>query len=415
MAADYCRRTARSWGSRFGSSPRRRTTRAGGQPRPQFCHPSTDGSFHSEKENTHETVRHRLQRRGADEPSQRPQDLPAAKDLPSQSPPSNATAPRSKSPPNWMTIWVSRPTTATSSSPSTKTSCRIGTKSDFAISHNGGNTKQDERSETEMAAQAHENPSKCAAQNAKAKSPERVSSPGSPGWCRQTGLGYEDWRYVSRRVRQKCDLRPAAKPKRLPRVLTADQFRQFYKVVDQADDVQHALMLRLLFYTGVRVSELCGIEVADVDLENCKIFVNQGKGARTVTCCSASLRHGAEDPHRRPSPEPLALPDPAMRAVLDPAGRADREEVRLGSGRRGDPARLPAPVHHLPDQGSGLADAELQLLTGHARRETLANLPARLCRWGDGGQVPAGDEGRGAVTRRWLERPETPDCRPSLG
>src|SRR5208282_197399 len=56
--------------------------------------------------------------------------------------------------------------------------------------------------------------------------------------------------------------------------------RAFYQAVDAAEDVQHALMLRLLFYTCVRVSELCGIEVADVDLENCKIFVNQGKGSK---------------------------------------------------------------------------------------------------------------------------------------
>ena len=49
---------------------------------------------------------------------------------------------------------------------------------------------------------------------------------------RSAGLGYEDWRYVSRRVRQKCDLHPAKKPKRLPRVLSADEFRRFYKVVD---------------------------------------------------------------------------------------------------------------------------------------------------------------------------------------
>jgi integrase len=62
--------------------------------------------------------------------------------------------------------------------------------------------------------------------------------------------------------------------------LTAEQFRAFYRAVDAAEDVQHALMLRLLFYTGVRVSELCGIEVADVDLENCKVFINQGKGSK---------------------------------------------------------------------------------------------------------------------------------------
>ena len=89
-----------------------------------------------------------------------------------------------------------------------------------------------------------------------------------------------DWRYISKRVRQKCELRPAKRAKRLPRILTADDFRHFYQVVDRADDVQHSLMLRLTFYTAVRVSELCNIEVADVDLENCKIFVSQGKGGK---------------------------------------------------------------------------------------------------------------------------------------
>ena len=32
-------------------------------------------------------------------------------------------------------------------------------------------------------------------------------------------------------------------------------------------------MLRILFDTGVRVSELCNIEVRQVDLENCKIRI----------------------------------------------------------------------------------------------------------------------------------------------
>jgi integrase len=131
-----------------------------------------------------------------------------------------------------------------------------------------------------MTVKAPENPPKCAAQNGKAKSSRARLVAKLARFVRRAGLTYEDWRYVARRVRQKCDLHPAAKPKKLPRVLTADQFRKFYQVVDAAEDVQHALMLRLLFYTGVRVSELCNIEVADIDLENCKVFINQGKGSK---------------------------------------------------------------------------------------------------------------------------------------
>ncbi len=96
---------------------------------------------------------------------------------------------------------------------------------------------------------------------------------------RKAGLNYQGWRYVAKKVRQACELRPAKKGRRLPKVLTAEEFRRFYQIVDRAEDVQHSLMLRLVFFTAVRVSELCKIEVADVDLENCQIFISQGKGS----------------------------------------------------------------------------------------------------------------------------------------
>jgi len=35
-------------------------------------------------------------------------------------------------------------------------------------------------------------------------------------------------------------LRPAKRPTKLPRVLTADDFRKFYRVVDQAGDASTA-------------------------------------------------------------------------------------------------------------------------------------------------------------------------------
>ena len=60
----------------------------------------------------------------------------------------------------------------------------------------------------------------------------------------------------------------------------ADDFRRFNKAVDQSDEAQHGLMLRFMFYTGVRMSELCNMLVTDADLENCKIRITQGKGSK---------------------------------------------------------------------------------------------------------------------------------------
>lgn len=111
-----------------------------------------------------------------------------------------------------------------------------------------------------------ENTANCGSQSGKAKS-KLVAQ--MARLIRRAGLTYADWRYVAKRVRQIYDLRPATKGRKLPKIRTADGFRRFYKIVDQADDIQHALMLRLMFYTAVRVSELCNIQISDIDLENC--------------------------------------------------------------------------------------------------------------------------------------------------
>ena len=172
-----------------------------------------------------------------------------------------------------------------------------------------------------MAAQAHENPSKCAAQNAKAKSPRARLVARIARLVRQTGLGYEDWRYVSRRVRQKCDLRPAAKPKRLPRVLTADQFRQFYKVVDQAEDVQHALMLRLLVLhgrAGLRTVRHRGRRRGSGELQDLR---QPGQGRQgQLRAVRQALRHGASRPISPPIRRTVGCSRPGGAASSRPAG-----------------------------------------------------------------------------------------------
>jgi integrase len=214
-----------------------------------------------------------------------------------------------------------------------------------------------------------ENTSNFGSQNGKAKS-QLVSQ--IVRIVRKSGLDYDGWRYVSKKVRQVCDLRPAKKGRRLPRVLTAEEFRRFYQIVDRAEDVQHALMLRLLFYTGVRVSELCRIEVADVDLENCKIFVSQGKGSKDryvlfgKTFATALRTHIAAHHNR----------------WLFQTRRATRYSTRRVEQivkKYAEEAGVKCTPHTFRHQAitwltrhSGMADAELQLITGHARRETLA-------------------------------------------
>ncbi len=66
------------------------------------------------------------------------------------------------------------------------------------------------------------------------------------------------------------------RPRELPRYLTPEEVQA---MVDAAESLRDKLIVSLLFSTGMRVSELVGIEVSDVNLEEGSIRV-RGKGWR---------------------------------------------------------------------------------------------------------------------------------------
>ena len=69
--------------------------------------------------------------------------------------------------------------------------------------------------------------------------------------------------------------RPQRKP-RLPEVLTVDEVRRVLSLMDG----EHALLARLLYGTGLRVSEALQLRVKDVDFERQAIVVRAGKGGK---------------------------------------------------------------------------------------------------------------------------------------
>ena len=190
---------------------------------------------------------------------------------------------------------------------------------------------------------------------------------------RQEGLDYEGWRYVARKVRQLCRLKPEKRGRKLPNILTAEQFRRFYQAVDRADNAQHALILRLLFYTGVRVAELCAIQVTDIDLEACRIRINEGKGIKDRVVLFGKSFATALRAYLAAHPRNRYLFQTRL------AGPFTTRRVEQIVKRYAVAAGVRAPPHTFRHQAitwltkhSGMADAELQLITGHAKRETLA-------------------------------------------
>ncbi|HJY87613.1 MAG TPA: tyrosine-type recombinase/integrase, partial [Candidatus Acidoferrales bacterium] len=97
---------------------------------------------------------------------------------------------------------------------------------------------------------------------------------------RRACLDDEQFRSVSTAARRQLGLRRPPRSRVLPRILPKASLKKFFEAVDGSGNLQHQIMLRLLFYTAVRVRELVSIRVEDVDLEAQKIFICQGKGSK---------------------------------------------------------------------------------------------------------------------------------------
>jgi site-specific recombinase XerD len=93
-------------------------------------------------------------------------------------------------------------------------------------------------------------------------------------------LTYDDFAYVCQQARKKLGLKRPRKEKRLPHLLTEIELKRFFKVIQECGNLQHEIMLKMLFFTAVRVGELVRIRVSDIDFSQCKIFIEEGKGKK---------------------------------------------------------------------------------------------------------------------------------------
>jgi site-specific recombinase XerD len=75
-------------------------------------------------------------------------------------------------------------------------------------------------------------------------------------------------------------LRKPKRERKLPQLLPLAELKKFFSVLQQCGDLQHEIILKLLFYTAVRGSELVNIRVSDIDFDQCKIFIAEGKGRK---------------------------------------------------------------------------------------------------------------------------------------
>jgi site-specific recombinase XerD len=97
--------------------------------------------------------------------------------------------------------------------------------------------------------------------------------------CREVNRQKPDYRqlsYAFRIVRERCGIEaPNQKKRRLRELPTVDELKRFYDVID---DPIHRLIFEMMENTGLRVSELCNLQVSRIDFDTNLIFVSAGKG-----------------------------------------------------------------------------------------------------------------------------------------
>ena len=91
---------------------------------------------------------------------------------------------------------------------------------------------------------------------------------------------YNYLKSVFKYLRKELEIDVPRSTRKLPYVPTEDEIKNYYKAVWKSKNFQDMLIIKVLIYTGARVSELVNIKLSDIDLLNCQIRINQGKGKK---------------------------------------------------------------------------------------------------------------------------------------
>jgi site-specific recombinase XerD len=191
--------------------------------------------------------------------------------------------------------------------------------------------------------------------------------------ARKERLSYADFVYVCQQARRKLGLRKPKKERKLPQLLSEADLKRFFRVIQECGDLQHEIMLKLLFFTAVRVSELVGIRVEDVDTQQGKIFINQGKGSKDRYILFPKGFRLVLKSHLQANPKNRYLFESQRCTPFTP--RRVQQIVRAYRDRAG----IAQHVHpHLFRHqmltyltAQGLSDAQIQLISGHESKKSL--------------------------------------------
>jgi site-specific recombinase XerD len=166
---------------------------------------------------------------------------------------------------------------------------------------------------------------------------------------------------------------PDTKPNRLPQMPSSESLRKFWQTIESAGNLRDIILLKLAFLTGARNSEIRNIRKDQIDLEENRIYILQGKGSKDRYVLF---------------PDSFSLPLRAYLQLLTKtawlfpnnvgspiSARRFQQLAAEYTAKAGLDIRIhPHKLRHLlltQLTESGMPDAQIQLISGHANRESL--------------------------------------------
>ena len=92
-------------------------------------------------------------------------------------------------------------------------------------------------------------------------------------------ITYDESKYIIKRVRSQLEIQPSKRAIKLPKFVSKDDIESMLNFAYKKSP-KDALILKTLFTTGIRVSELVNLKIKDVNFQDNKINIIEGKGRK---------------------------------------------------------------------------------------------------------------------------------------
>lgn len=189
---------------------------------------------------------------------------------------------------------------------------------------------------------------------------------------RQHELTYDTSRKVVQEARKLLGMEVVTKSRRLPQMPTMEEIARFWQALETGGTMRDIILLKLLYLTGARNSEIRRLKQDAIDLVANRIYISRGKGDKdryvvfpdSFSLVLRAYLSGLKSHWLFPNLAGTAISARRVQQLIKQYAVVADLQTNM------HPHKLRhLLLTHLTE--AGMPDAQIQLISGHASRESL--------------------------------------------